>query len=60
MSMIGPGVREIRVRDASGAFRVFYVAAIADAIYVLNAFQKKTQQTPKREIDIATARLKQI
>src|SRR5665213_513596 len=39
MRSIGPGVREIRVRDASGAFRVLYVATLADAIYVLHALQ---------------------
>jgi phage-related protein len=37
MQAIGPGVREIRVRDASGAFRVIYVAAFAEAVYVLHA-----------------------
>ena len=60
MKSIGPGVREIRVRDATGAFRVIYVAKVADAVYVLHAFQKKTQQTAKRDLDLAAARLKQI
>jgi phage-related protein len=45
MQAIGPGVREIRVRDASGAFRVIYVAAFAEAVYVLHAFAKKTRRT---------------
>ncbi len=60
MSSIGPGVREIRVRVDAGAFRVIYVAKLADAIYVLHAFQKKTEQTAKRDIDLALARLRQI
>jgi hypothetical protein len=60
MKSIGPGVREIRVRDATGAFRVVYFARVADAVYVLHAFQKKTQQTAKRDLDLAAARLKQI
>jgi phage-related protein len=60
MVAVGPGVREIRVRDATGAFRVLYVASIGDAVHVLHAFQKKTQQTPKRHIDLAAARLRQI
>ena len=60
MSTIGPGVREIRIRDEAGAFRVVYVARIEDAIYVLHAFQKKTQQTAKRDLDIAALRLLQI
>jgi phage-related protein len=60
MANIGPGVREIRVRDDSGAFRIIYIASVRDAIYVLHAFQKKTQQTMKRDIELAVSRLKQI
>jgi phage-related protein len=57
---IGHGVREIRIRQASGAYRVIYLATIDDAVHVLHAFQKKTQATAKRDIDLARARLKQI
>lgn len=46
------------MRDASGAFRVIYVAAVAEAVHVLHAFQKKTQRTAQRDLDLATARLK--
>lgn len=53
MQTVGPGVREIRVRDASGAFRVIYVATFADAIYVLHAFAKKTQRTSARDLTLA-------
>jgi phage-related protein len=60
MATIGPGVREIRIRDEAGAFRVIYVARIEDAVYVLHAFQKKTQQTAKRDLDLAALRLRQI
>ncbi|CAN7206741.1 type II toxin-antitoxin system RelE/ParE family toxin [Neorhizobium tomejilense] len=60
MTTIGAGVREIRIRDEAGAFRIIYVTRIEDAVYVLHAFQKKTQQTAKRDLDIATARLRQI
>jgi phage-related protein len=60
MKSIGAGVREIRVRDMTGAFRVIYFARVADAVYVLHAFQKKTQQTAKRDLELAAARLKQI
>jgi phage-related protein len=60
MSSVGPGVREIRVREASGAFRVIYVAHLEAAIYVLHAFQKKTQRTPQRDIDLARERLRAI
>ena len=58
MKSVGPGVREIRIRDTSGAFRVLYVATRADAVYVLHAFQKKTQATAKREPDAAALRLR--
>ena len=60
MPSIGPGVREIRIRQASGAYRIIYVAAIGDVVHVLHAFQKKTQTTAGRDIDLAKARLKQI
>jgi phage-related protein len=60
MSSVGEGVYEIRVRDASGAFRVMYVAKFADAIYVLHAFQKKTQKTSKTDLDLAVRRYKLI
>jgi phage-related protein len=60
MSSVGSGVREIRIRDEVGAFRVLYVTNRGDTVYVLHAFQKKTQQTSKRDVDIAISRLKQI
>jgi phage-related protein len=60
MNSVGVGVREIRVRDSSGAFRILYVASLADAVHVLHAFQKKTQKTAKRELDVAAARLRQV
>ena len=60
MTTVGQGVREIRIRDEAGAFRVLYVAKIEDAVYVLHAFQKKTQQTAKRDLDLAAARMRQI
>jgi len=59
MKTVGPGVREIRVRDETGAFRVIYLATLADRVLVLHAFQKKTQQTAQRDIDLAAKRLKE-
>lgn len=56
MSSIGPGTCEIRVRDPSGAYRVIYVAKFADAVYVLHAFQKKTQKTARADLDLAMQR----
>jgi phage-related protein len=60
MSSIGSGVREIRVREPSGAFRVIYVASFAEAIFVLHAFQKKAQRTSQRDIALAQMRFKQL
>ncbi len=57
MKSIGTGVREIRIRDVSGAFRVIYPATLAERVLVLHAFQKKTQQTAQRDIDLARRRL---
>ncbi len=47
MPTVGRGVREIRIRDADGAFRVIYVAKLSEAVYVLHCFQKKTEKPPK-------------
>jgi phage-related protein len=60
VSAVGAGVKEIRVRDATGAFRVIYVAKFADAIYVLHCFQKKTQQTRKADLDLAKQRYNEL
>ena len=60
MSSIGKGVEEIRVRDDSGIYRVLYTARFIDAIYVLHAFQKKTQATSRRDIALARERFEQL
>jgi phage-related protein len=59
MPAIGSGVREIRIMH-KGQYRVIYVTKFADAIYVLHAFQKKTQKTRKQDIDAAKQALKQL
>ncbi len=60
MNTVGAGVRELRVREASGAFRVLYVAKFAGTIYVLHCFQKKTQTTAKTDIDLAAKRYRDL
>jgi phage-related protein len=57
LKQVGPGVREIRIRDESGAFRIVYLARMEDAVYVLHAFQKKSQATPQRDLELAAKRL---
>ncbi len=59
MKAIGSGVREIRIR-VLGEWRVLYVAKFADTVYVLHAFQKKTQKTSRKDIEIAQRRYKQL
>lgn len=56
---IGPGVQEIRVH-AENEYRVIYVAKLQDAVYVLHAFMKKTNRTPKGDLALASARFKQV
>jgi phage-related protein len=58
MKTIGAGVREIRVREASGAFRVVYLTALPDAVYVLHCFHKKGEKTLRRDIQLAQLRYK--
>lgn len=60
MSVVGQGVKEIRIRDEAGAFRVIYVAKFADAVYVLHCFQKKTQKTSKADLDLAAKRYRDV
>ncbi len=57
---VGVGVKEIRIKEKGGVFRVMYIAKYADFIYVLHAFQKKTQKTEQKDIDLARQRLKEI
>ena len=60
MEAVGAGVREIRIRDESGIYRVMYVAKFADAIYVLHCFQKKTQKTASGDLALAKRRYKAL
>jgi len=60
MNTVGAGVREIRIRDASGAFQVLYVAKFAETVYVLHCFQKKSQTTSKIDLDLAAKRYRDL
>ena len=60
MAIIGAGVKEIRIREDAGAFRVIYLAKLADIIYVLHCFQKKTQETSQKDIRLAQKRFKDL
>jgi phage-related protein len=57
---VGKGVNEIRVRDEAGAYRVIYLATFPEAVYVLHAFQKKTQTTAQMDLELARTRLQSL
>lgn|SRR5690242_618215 len=57
MGTVGRGVEELRVRDASGAYRIIYIARLKDGVYVLHAFKKAAQKTSKVDIELAQTRL---
>ena len=60
MTSIGSGVAEIRVSDATGAFRVVYVAKFEEAVYVLHCFEKRQQKTSRADLDLATSRYRDL
>ena len=60
MNTVGQGVKEIRIRDAAGAFRVIYVAKFAAAVYVLHCFQKKTAKTSRADLELAAKRYRDL
>jgi phage-related protein len=60
MTSVGAGVKEIRVRDEAGSFRVIYLATRPEGVYVLHCFQKKTQRTSGSDLELATKRFKSI
>ncbi len=60
MASVGAGVREVRISEEGGAFRVLYVTRIGDAVHVLHAFQKKTRKTAQSELDLASTRLRML
>ena len=59
VTVIGAGVREIRIH-VLGEWRILYVAKLADAVYVLHSFQKKSRKTGHEDIELARKRYRQI
>ena len=59
MQEVGPGAMELRIH-VLGEWRVIYVAKFVDAVYVLHAFQKKSQKTRQEDIELARKRYRQI
>lgn len=59
-STIEKGVFELRIKDNTNAYRVFYYTKIKETIIVFHMFQKKTNKTPLKEINTGKLRLKEI
>ena len=59
MTAVGVGVKEIRIHTGV-EHRVLYLARFAEGVYVLHAFEKRTQTTPKRDIDLARERFRAL
>ena len=60
MPAVGAGVKEIRIHESSGAFRVLYIAKFADKVYILHCFQKKTQKTRTEDIELGAKRYREL
>jgi len=60
MSSIGPGVFELRDQDERAWYRVIYLSRVRNVIHVLHCFEKKSRQTPMKEISAARQRLKAV
>lgn len=60
MPTVMSGAHELRVRDISTAIRVFYFVNVSDMIVVFHGFQKKSQKTPQREIEVGRQRLEEV
>lgn len=60
MTTIGPGVKEIRIWDEAGTFRVIYLAKLANAVHVLHCFHKKSEVTSQHDMKLAQRRYKDL
>ena len=57
---MGSGLFELRPRGKEGSARVFYCTKVGKKIIVLHSFVKKTQKTPKRELETARKRQREV
>ena len=57
---MGGGLFELRPKGRAGIARVFYCTKVGKRIIVLHSFIKKTNETPKRELDIARKRQQEV
>ena len=59
MPEVGSGVKEIRIH-VDNEYRILYISKLPEAIYILHAFVKKTEKTEKKDINLASKRLKEL
>jgi phage-related protein len=57
---MGSGLFELRLKGAEGIARVFFCMLMGKRIVMLHSFIKKTDRTPKRELEVAQDRMKEI
>ncbi len=60
MPSVAAGVQELRVKDAAGIYRAFYLAKLSRGVLVFHAFEKRSQKTPKHEIELGQKRLREV
>jgi phage-related protein len=57
---MGEGLFELRLKAAEGVARVFYCTLTGRRIVMLHQFVKKSEKTPRRELEIAKRRMKDV
>jgi phage-related protein len=60
MNTMGQGLKEIRIRDATGAYRVIHFPSLPMRSTCFTAFQKKTQKTSKADVGLAAKRYRDL
>ena len=60
MSSIGPGVYELKEADERAWYRAIYLSKVGNTIYVLHCFEKESRKTDRRDIEVASQRLKLV
>lgn len=60
MDSIGKSVYELRLKDRNGIYRIIYFIKKKEGIYLVHAFNKKTQKTPKKNLDLAKKRIRRL
>ncbi|MBI4208215.1 MAG: type II toxin-antitoxin system RelE/ParE family toxin [Deltaproteobacteria bacterium] len=60
LASVYQGLHELRLKDRSGQIRIFYYIKKGDAIYMLHASKKKTQEIPKKELKVILKRIGEV